>query len=56
MNAQIYAQTTENHATTENGMQREKRDFTWVVEVLLLACVTPALVHGITSLSNLPIA
>lgn len=35
--------------------QREPRSFEWVPEVLALVIVTPALVHAVMSLNNLPI-
>lgn len=56
MSPQMTEQTTENAQMNEKRMRRLNRDFTWMVEVLLMVCVTPALVYGVTSLSNLPIA
>ncbi|HEX6993214.1 MAG TPA: hypothetical protein VF339_03625 [Gammaproteobacteria bacterium] len=46
------------NATKSSSTQKGTRDydFTWVYEILVLIIVTPALVHGITSLKDLPIA
>lgn len=43
-----------------NGANPEKdrptrHDYTWVWEILILATVTPALVHGVLALNNLPL-
>jgi|GEM_PF-5473806 len=40
-------------STKQNGTRNF--DFTWVYEVLVLIVVTPALVHSITALKDLPI-
>lgn len=53
---------TSEQATERNGQKtgkpekRGRRSYEWVPEVLALAIVTPALIHGIASLQNLPIA
>ena len=43
-----------NHAT-DKRVERESHGFQWIWEVLIFAIVTPALVHGVLSLQNLPI-
>jgi len=40
--------------TSEKRVEREPRNFQWVLEVLILVTVTPALVYAVTSLHNLP--
>jgi hypothetical protein len=44
-----------NKATNGNGRRREWKIPTFVIEALLVITVTPALVHGILSLNDLPI-
>lgn len=40
---------------TEKRVERKFHSFQWIWEVLIFATVTPALVHGVLSLQNLPI-
>lgn len=42
-----------NNGNTQKGMRNF--DFGWVYEVLMLIIVTPALVHSVTALKDLPI-
>lgn len=40
--------------TTDKKVDREHRSYQWIWEVLIFVTVTPALVHVVTSLQNLP--
>ena len=43
-------------ATLKRYLSARSGDFQWVLEVVIFATVTPALVHGVLSLKDLPVA
>jgi hypothetical protein len=40
----------------QSGGPRTRRNYTVIFEILLVVMVTPALVYGVSSLNNLPVA